>query len=247
MILSKVMAEKDYDALESEGRVINTLHDAIQMWYPYQHRHRLWEYALAQKALKTVYGDKKNLVVSDHGCGCGYLSPIMYWLGHTVYMYECWSFGDTPDFMMEQMRKVSSLRSEKTGTYEMRNRPLGGLVEQDKGVDAAFCISTLEHIRDYQAAFRDLIGTVKLGGLAFLTTDFGEHENDTYVCSNLRAGKMFTQNIYFELLTIAESMGFELLDDEDSSIDTIADWEWKEENRLVNDYGFASMALRREE
>lgn len=239
MIFSKSMREGDYDCLVEQGTVITQIHDAIKMWYPYQHHHRLWEYALASRVLKEVFNGRSKLLVSDHGCGAGYLGPLMLWLGHNVRLYECWTFGNESEYMLEQMRQVALARGGEAGQYELRNRPLGGLVEEDKGVDAAFCISTLEHIRNYQEAFRDLLNTVKPGGLAFLTTDFGEHEQDDYECANLRAGKMFTVKTYQELLDIGRSMGFELLGNS-------CDWSWDEECRLVCSYGFASIALVKE-
>lgn len=247
MLLSKVMAEKDYDELQAEGLVIKQVHDSIHMWYEYQHRHRLWEYSLAQKALKAVYGGQKNLMVADHGCGAGYLSPILFWLGHTVRMYEPWAHGSADmnltEFMLEQMRRVAINRPEKTGVYELFNRPLGGLTEEDRNVDAAFCISTLEHIPDYQAAFRDFLSTIKPGGLGFITTDFGEHERDDYACASLRCGKMFTEATYVELYDIAKDMGFDVVQDQEDDDALVGDWEWSEENRMVMNYGFASMAL----
>lgn len=238
MILSKTMQLSDYEELKDEGQVIMDVQKAIQMWYPCQHQHRLWEYALAQKVMKTVFEDQKGLLISDHGCGAGYLSPIMFWLGNYVWMYECWQFGNEEQYMLEQMRRVSLNKKIVGGSYEMRSQPLGSLGEKDKLVDAAFCISTLEHIRDYQKAFRDLLSTVRIRGLAMITTDFAEDENDHYTHAGLRAGKMFTHRTYDELFYIAQEMGFSL-------VGGVADWTWDESKRLVNDYGFASMALRR--
>lgn len=249
MISSKSMREKDYESLKTEHAIVTELHDSIKMWYAYQHHHRVWEYSMALHALNKVFpgyhcdtGDAwpLRLVVSDHGCGCGYMSPLLLWLGCNVYMYECWTWGDDSKFMMEQMNRVRLVKKDQVGFYELRARGLGQLVEDDKEIDAAFCISTLEHIRDYQTAFRDFLGTVKEGGLAFLTTDFAEDEADHYAFNNLRAGKMFTKDTYMELLGIARDMGFRLLDGG-------ADWSWDAECRLINDYGFASMALRRSE
>ena len=243
MIFSRTMREGDYEQLRDEGALIREIHEAIHMWYPAQHHHRLWEYSLALKVLKYNFGEvlatEGHLTVSDHGCGAGYLSPMMYWLGHRVKMYECWSFGNEEKYMMDQLNGVKEARGEKAGTYEMLNRPLGGLVEEDKGVDAAFCISTLEHIRDYQKAFWDLISTVKKGGIVFMTTDFAEDEVDHYAHSGLRAGRMFTRDTYEGLRKLAEYEGFELI--------LGADWNWHPACRLVNDYGFASLAMRRSE
>lgn len=239
MILSRTMREEDYKELEAEGKVIQDVHVAIQMWNEKQHKHRLWEYALAQKALKEVFGDRKRLWVSDHGCGAGYLSPILFWLGHQVTMYEVWVFGNEEDYLFEQMKRVHEAKGEKEGSYAMVHRPLCELTEEDRGVDAAFCISTLEHIGEYQRAFRDLCRTVKLGGLVFLTTDFAEDEEDHYLYSYLRAGKMFTKKTYEELVGIGQEEGLELLGGQH-------EWTWDESCRLVNNYGFASLCMRKE-
>lgn len=240
MILSRVMKTEDYAELEEEGKVIQEIQSSIQMWHPHQHQHRLWEYTMAQKALKLWYGERKHLTVSDHGCGAGYLSPILYWLGNHVLMYECWTMGDQGQYAIEQMRKVGLFRGNFGGSYEMRSKPLGELTVSDKGVDAAFCISTLEHIKDYRKAFVDLLGTVKKGGMVLLTTDFAEDEQDRYFCSGVRAGKMFTKRVYEELRQLARAVGFSLMNEDRE------EWDWKEENRLVFDYGFASMALWKE-
>ena len=238
MILSRTMRQEDYEHLVAEGQVIIDIQSAIQMWFDAQHKARLWEYAMAQKVMKTHFGDKKGLVIGDHGCGAGYLSPIMYWLGNHVKMYECWVFGNEEKFMMEQMRRVGLVKAHLGGTYQMINRPLTQMTDADRNVDAAFCISTLEHIGEYQWAFRDLLSTVKKGGLMFLTTDFAEREKDDYVCANLRAGKMFCERTYMELREIGYAQGFQLLG-------YASDWKWSEECRLVNDYGFASLAMIR--
>jgi len=240
MICSRTMRESDYAHLEPEGQIIQDVHGAIQMWYTAQHKHRLWEYALAQHALKQVYGDRKGLVVTDHGCGAGFMAPILYWLGHNVWMYECWVFGNEEQFMMEQMRRVAATKpAYHLESYQMRNRPLCELINEDRGVDAAFCISTLEHIGEYQRAFIDMLKTVKPGGLAFLTTDFAEDEVDHYQYNYLRAGRMFNPRVYEELIGIGEEHGFVLLGH-------AAELGWSEDCRLVNDYGFGSLALVKE-
>lgn len=241
MICSRTMKESDYAELVDEGNTIMDIQGAIQMWNPAQHRHRLWEYALAQKALKEVYGERYGLHVSDHGCGAGYLSPILFWLGHHVYMYECWAMGNEETFALEQMRRVAGKRPNLTGSYQLRSTPLanGTLSSEDMDMDAAFCISTIEHIGEYQKAWTELLSTVGPGGLAFITSDFAEDEVDHYAYSYLRAGKMFTKDTYQELISIGEQQGFHLLGGKHELT-------WGEENRLVNDYGFGALAMKRD-
>jgi ubiquinone/menaquinone biosynthesis C-methylase UbiE len=237
MIFSKTMNENDYPEFVAEGQVLITVRETIQMWLAAQHKHRLWEYALAQKVLKEVFGDKNGLRVCDVGCAGSFLAPILYWLGNHVVMYDIWSMGNYHDFTMEQMRKVAQHRRE--GSYEFKERGLGGMQQDDRDFDAAFCVSTIEHIAKYQEAFVDLLDMVKPGGLVFLTSDFAEDEEDHYQYSYLRAGKMFTKKTYEELIEIGKNKGFHLLGGKH-------DLTWGEENRLVNDYGFGALALVRE-
>jgi ubiquinone/menaquinone biosynthesis C-methylase UbiE len=237
------MKLEDYQELGPEMVLIQSVKDAIQMWNPAQHQHRHWEYALALKAFRSVFGEGQGFMVSDHGCGAGFLSPMLSWLGQIVRMYDCWTMSNDERYMLEQMRRVRIERGDSAGSYEFWNRPLGELVAEDNGVDAAFCISTLEHIGEYQKAFRDLLRTVRLGGLVFVTTDFAEDQEDHYQYAWLRAGKMFNEDSYRELCEIAGEEGFLLLGGEH-------DWTWNESCRLVNDYGFGALAMwrvRREE
>ncbi len=237
LILSRAMRNQDFFALAKEGQVILDVHNAIRMWHPQQHKMRLWEYSLSQKVLKEFYGSRTGLRVCDIGSGCGYLSPILYWLGHDVVMYEIWAWGVDETFMLEQMRRVGAHRGALAGKYEVRHCGLGSMTEADRDFDAAFCVSTLEHIKDYKSAFRDLCGMVKPGGLLFATTDFGEHTQDDYQHAKLRAGKMFTKDTYEELRGIGESEGLHLFGKKD--------WNWTEECRLVFNYGFASLAMKK--
>lgn len=239
MILSRTMREADYAELESEGLFLKSVHDAIQMWYPPQHKHRLWEYTIALKALNTAFDSGKRLRVSDIGCAGSFLSPMLYWLGHDVFMYEVWQFGDLKAYTMEQMVKTDALRTKTGSSYQLREYGLCSLREEDRNIDAAFCISTIEHISNYQDALRDMCRSVKPGGLMFLTSDFCEHELDDYHYNYLRAGKMFTKDTYQEMQSIGESEGFKLVGGE-------SDWSWEENRRLVHNYGFACLAMVKE-
>jgi hypothetical protein len=239
MILTRTMKELDYECLKTEGEMLVEVQKAIQMWYPPQHKHRLWEYTMALKALRAIYPQQQKLSVSDMGCAGSFLSPMMAWYGHNVSMYEIWQFGDLREYTMEQMTRVHGIKGSEAGSYKLHNRGMCGLLDEDRGLDVAFCISTLEHIPNYQAAWIDLLNTVKLGGLVFITTDFAEDETDHYQYNYLRAGKMFNWNTYMELITIGKERGFSLLGNGH-------DLYWSEACRLVHDYGFGSLAMVKE-
>jgi len=236
VISSKIMALSDYDELKEELAVLDSAEEKIDAWHPSQHPHRRWEYAMALHCLPKGTG----LRVTDYGCGNGMLGPVLHSLGHTVLLYDNWAMGDQKEYLRDKMQKASQLLQEgHLNYYEVRDRALGSLTDEDRNMDAVFCVSVLEHILSYETAFVDMLRSVRLGGVAFITTDFADSETDHFANAGLRAGKMFTTKTYADLVDIAKREGFELLDG-------AANYAWdEEENRLVADYGFASLALKR--
>lgn len=237
MILSRVMRPGDMDLLKEESAWVDRIVEVMGGWDPVQHPARRWEYALALKAFEGFL-QEPGWQVADFGCGIGLMSPLLLFLGQNVSMYEPWVYGDESEKLHAQMRKVNETRRKPLG-YELFRRPLCELLPEDRKFDAAFCISTLEHIGEYQRAFRDMCAAVQgHGGLVFLTTDFGKDENDHYKNANLRAGKMFNTDTYFELAQIGREEGFDL-------VGGLAEWGWSDDCELVNDHGFASLAMVR--
>lgn len=241
--MSKTMREADYEELKWESGIVGLAQVSAGPPHPYQHQHRKWEYAMMFRAYGmwvTRKGgkSKKPWEVGDFGCGVGLSPAIMLMAGNNVSLYETWAHGDEEAFQLAACASIKKSRPNVAGTYRMLHRPLGGLVLEDYGrYDVSLCISTLEHIKEYQKAFQDLLRTVKPEGMLFLTTDFADIEDDGYHFHWLRGGKMFTKRVYEELVDLAKADGFKLLGE--------TDWSWSEENRLVYNYGFASLALVR--
>lgn len=237
LTFSKTMALQDYDELKNEDVFIAGAREAVPTWHKDLHPHRLWEYCMALAAMGYVFGDVTDLSVSDWGYGTGFLSPLLLLKGHRVLMYETWQFGDECSFAKTQMEKAADYRRRTFGSY-----PPWAMLDADKvedeQVDACFCLSTLEHVADYEMLYVRLLKSVRKGGLLFITTDFAEDSQDHYQNAGLRAGRMFTAQTYEGLLALALRQGFELIGDG-------ADWSWSEDNRLVADYGFASLAVKR--
>lgn len=243
MILSKVMQQSDYDELKSEYKEVQEVAELCGGWPAVQHMHRMWEYSLVLRVLRTWlkdYKDKNNipLVAADIGGGIGFTTPLLLVNKFAVAMYEPWLNGNESAKFWEQVNNYRDKTIPSHAVIEI-NYGLLSLRDRDRNhYDAVFCISTLEHIRNYQSAWEDLLSMVKPGGLVFITTDYGEHELDNYAHSGLRAGRMFTANQYSKLIGIAKANNFEVLGDEYI-------YDWKEEYRMVNDYGFASLAVVR--
>lgn len=245
MIYSKTMRVSDYNELGLELQMVDGVLSILGGGDPAQHVHRRWEYAMALKAFNqwryNKYGDseKPPVVVADHGCCTGMLAPMLYYFGHDIRMYEIWAWGNQEAKAIEQMNIITARGDrERTGKFQMINRPLNGLTDADRGMDASFCISTMEHIPNFETAFRDLCRTVGPGGLLFMTTDSAEDEIDHYMAAHVRAGTMFNKTVYEKLTTWGREEGFELLNGQ-------SDWSWDSSCRLVNDYGFACLAMER--
>lgn len=242
MILSKTMRPEDFTQLEPELAIVDSVLAMINGGDKAQHPMRRWEYAMAIKAYnfwKTLRERREPLLVSDHGCCTGMLAPTMFWMGNNVKMYEVWAWGNQEEFTLKQMEMVRGYKQRPAETtYEMLHRPLSGLLPEDHNVDVGFCISTLEHIPNYEAAFRDLCRSVGKGGMLFLTTDSAEDEQDHYIAAHVRAGTMFNRTVYERLVGWGQEEGFDLLGGQ-------ADWSWDESCRLVNNYGFAALAMER--
>jgi SAM-dependent methyltransferase len=247
MTHSKVMKQSDYQKLVTALGIVDRVAELCGGWDPVQHTSRRWEYAMMLDAIASWYEDyapasmseKLSLRVADHGCGIGLSPALMLYQGHAVKMYEPWVYGDETAKVTATLNRLQSQKAFHPEGWELIRRPLCELEEIDKGkFDVGLCISTLEHIGEYQKAWKDLLSVVKPGGLIFITTDFAEDEQDHYQYAYLRAGKMFTGKTYDELFQIASESGFHLLGG-------VADWVWSEECRLVNDYGYASLALVR--
>lgn len=241
--LSRFMRKGDFTSLAPELKYVDRVAAALSGWDPVQHPCRRWEYALALRAMQAAGTDAGHGVrIADFGCGIGLLSPMLASFGAHMVMYEPWVYGNEENKARTQMARIMADESfaGRATTFEMKYTPLCELTDADRGYDAVFCISTLEHIGEYDRAFRDMCRSVLPGGVLFLTTDAAEHEQDRYQYAYLRAGRMFNWETYTKLWLIGEEEGLELLDG-------VHAWEWAEECRMVNDYGFGSLAMRKKE
>lgn len=248
MVTSKVMRLEDYEELKEEALFVEGVVTACGGWQPEQHQHRHWEYYLLEKVycqwlcnypplVNDTFSADARLKVADVGGCIGLPTPMMLSHSCDVVMYEPWVHGD---WSAKFWHQVSTFKNNTGNRNEvtLKNTPLCEMKEEDKfEYDIALCVSTLEHIGEWKKAWFDLLTMVKPNGLVFITSDFAEHEEDNYQYAYLRAGRMFIENIYEELIQVGTSCGFTLLDGKD--------YAWSEECRLVNDYGFASLAMVR--
>lgn len=198
------------------------------LWHQSLYRNSLWEYALALRAMRKVFGNRRDLRVADYGYDMGF-PPTLLWLGYDLTLVELWRRApEEENFMLEHLRRVKERRTtcvhEPVGFWQ-KSLGVNGLPEEKK-FDVVFSLSMLPKMGDIEGAFEDMCGLVKEKGMLFVTTS--EEDRELPV-------RQFDRKMYESLLTIALKKGFKLLDG-------LVEWDW--ENR---ENSFISMALTKGE
>lgn len=234
MILSRTMRPSDYQELKPELEELNRV---MALCGPVPYTHRRWEYALALRAIKTIFPGNDRLVVSDFGCEAGLSPAMMLMQGYDVVLYEIWAWGNKQADAEDKAKKAQFASKIPGNVFRFVNRPLGGLLDEDKNrYDVSLCISVMEHIQDETAAWNDLLDSVKSGGLFFVTMDFHPADRDTFKYKDIRA-RIYNQSKMEKLAEYASYRGFKILGEE-------VDWSWAPDRIMVeNQYGFGSLVM----
>ena len=246
--LSRTMHPSDLDELSDELALVDEIAAVCGGWRSEQHPCRRWEYALALRAFSVWRrwytksdASTESFCLADVGPATGILSPILLSLSHDVILYEPWVYGDQTQALTDQMNAVKRAYPLSRG-WSLYKKGLGALDETDRKVfHGVFCISTLEHISYEERAFLDLLSMARERGLVFLTMDFAgdpgaESAELSYEMHWMRE-RMYTPGRIEKLRELAATSGFKTLGP--------ASWGWSEECRMVNNYGFSSLALVR--
>lgn len=256
--LSRTMRPWDYNGINmvEEVRMVREVQSWVVPPHPFQHTHRTWEQALAWKAVKAWADISKrplntDITVSDWGAGVGMFPAMLVSVGVCVDMFENWkpmyrmttrAEGDESNFVHRQVSQIlEHTPKQASGRYHLLSSPMLGELDETwwKKYDISLCISTLEHIANWEESFDQLCKTVKPGGLLFLTMDFADDgwQDGAYIGVECRS-KMFNKFWMHWLAGLAKSLGFDWLGGE-------PDWAWSEDMRMVNNYGFASLVMVR--
>src|SRR5579859_5942676 len=228
LVLSKSLKDSDYEDLKPELETVDRITAQVGLTHP--HTHRRWEYAMALKVLSKTRYFVDNFIVADFGSGVSPMAPIIVSLDVQLALYEIWQFGNESVKLQECLAKVK-------GKYPPKiiNRGLGQLSQDELGLyDVSFCISTLEHIENEQAAFQDLCRSVKPKGMVFLTMDFAPQDQDVYAMREMRK-RIYTESKLQVLVSQAWELGLKVFGGR-------PDWSWEDPPKVF-DYSFASLAL----
>lgn len=231
--LSRTMRLSDYQELAPEIELLKVIEQKVGGAHPAQHQHRAWEYSLLIRTIKDLYGDAeffKDCWAVDFACGVGLGGAILLSMGCAkVRLTETWTCGDWSDWQVRQMRHAVQ---HYGGSYELCWRDMVREPESVK-YQAALCVSSLEHIPDWQSAARNMASATDRGGMVFLTMDYcNDGLVDNYAYKELRA-QIFDQGKMMALGNFFHDLGFEYPESPD----------WGLTEDLVNNYGFASLVM----
>lgn len=131
-------------------------------WHP----HRIWEYASILQQLREL-SIPKDAEIVDVGAGASFFDPFLALLYPKLCEVDSMKYGDVTSMVEAQRAHYNVVLP----LYDAALEDLSAVIESDR-FDVTMCISTIEHVDDHDAAFRELVRITKPGGYIFITSDY---------------------------------------------------------------------------
>lgn len=129
------------------------------------HQHRVWEYASVTQQL-LMLGVQADAAIIDIGAGASFFDPYLALLYPNLCCTDSMKYGDVTGM-------VAAQRAHYGVTLPLYDLPCEDMAAlATASFDVVLCISTIEHVDDHDAAFRELVRIAKHGGYVFLTSDY---------------------------------------------------------------------------
>lgn len=129
------------------------------------HVHRLWEYASIMQQLDEL-GVPADAKIVDLGSGASFFDPYLAQRYPHLCCVDTEKYGDYRWMVTQQ-------RARYGVSLPLFNDHIESLLPHWSDVfDVTLCISTIEHIDDHDAGFREIVRITKPGGLIFITSDY---------------------------------------------------------------------------
>lgn len=184
--------------------------------FRYEHEHRKWEYGIALAFLKDI----KAKTVLDVGGGGSIFAPFLAKNGLQVTELD----------LSNQFEAVRN--QNKALNLDMKVIHADWLTYAGtEHYDAIACISTIEHIKEWDDVLKFYDKLLDYGDAVFLTTDFFP-TRERFSGNHWRT---FNQEDMLNFVALAKDKGFEVVGE--------TDWEYK--GNFVYQYTFASLGLKR--
>lgn len=165
----------DYDFLQRQNELLHKhLDDMVARAVPHRewHPHRFWEYAsvLQQLELLDVPRDAEMI---DLGAGASFFDPLLALMHPRLCCTDNMQYGDvTPMVAAQRAAYGISLPCWNLDMESMHEGATPGWGGATDKFDVTLCISSVEHVHDHDAAFREMVRITKPGGLLFITSDY---------------------------------------------------------------------------
>lgn len=165
---TRSLHSSDYESLSPYVEPLTKFqHDMVASRIPHRefHVHRFWEYGSILQQLMDL-DVRQDAALIDVGAGASFFDPYLALLFPNLRCTDSMKYGDVTA-MVEAQREA----------YDVR-LPLDDLSLEhmflfvDDTFDVTMCISTIEHVDDHDAAFRELVRITKPGGFIFITSDY---------------------------------------------------------------------------
>ena len=197
------------------------------------HQHRHWEYASIMQQLAELQVPKYAEMI-DVGAGSSFFDPYLAMHHPLLCCTDTEKYGDY-SWMVQQQREAYgvALPLYNLPIEDMSARPEIGWGGATDKFDVTMCISTIEHVDDHDAGFRELIRITKPGGLIFITSDY------------FRDPEHFEQSVSRHLQVTDYNEQFVLSLSDRFPVEFVGETDLAYRGDFVHNYSFCNVCLRK--
>lgn len=221
---SKTLQLSDYVHMKRETQHIYNVVDVFRGCSSrFEHKHRLWEYGMALKAIAR----ENTRTLLDVGGGGSIFAPATAWIGKKVLQVD-------PGELMAWIAQQNTVLQKHGFSNLLAFSQLDFLsFDTKRRWDIVTCISVLEHVPNDIEFFKRLLRYVTPGGTLFLTVDFYPGDGQPIVSGHLRT---YNAEMLQHLIDIASDNEFVVVGDNP---------DYKHYDLVVNGCSFASIVLQK--
>lgn len=197
------------------------------------HTHRLWEYASVMQQLEQLDVARFAEII-DVGAGASFFDPYLATHFPLLCCTDTEKYGDHTRMVRDQRAAYGvSLPLYNLAIEDMSPRMEIGWGGATDKFDVTMCISTIEHVDDHDAGFRELVRITKPGGFIFITSDY------------FRDPEHFEQSVSRHLQVTDYNEQFVLSLPDRFPVDFVGETDLAYAGDFVHNYSFCNVCLRK--
>lgn len=167
-----LISSSDFSAMAAfSDNFLQTNHDALQYYRlrwgvdPLRTWSRQWEYPyVAQETTAAAAALQRPLQILDAGCGVTFLPWLLQQQAGNAVVHCCDS-----DSVLESVYQKLNARAANPVHFKVAD--LRHLPYADNSMDVIYCISVLEHTREYPLIVQEFVRVLRPGGRLIVTFD----------------------------------------------------------------------------